>query len=689
MLFRRPEHGLGRPARLPRVLGLERLEDRTALAALVGLIPGPVAVPTARVGGLTAAPAVAEFQATAPAPPRLEVTASAQSFGSTATAWVARHGLTAAQYQAEFNRVVGLGYRLVDVSGYEVGGQARYAALWDTSTGPAWAARHGLTAAQYQTEVNTLVGQGYRPVRVSGYAVGGRDYYAAVFEKSSGVAWQARHGLTAAQYQTTFNTLVGQGYRPVSVSGYAVGGQELYAAVWDKSGGPAWEARHGLTAAQYQAEFNRLAGLGYRLADVSGYEAGGQARYAAVWQKAAGTWQARHGLTAAQYQAEFTNLVNQGYRLTHVNGSTVGGQDRYAAVWANTNFTAAELGAIERDVSQFMQKYGVPGASMAVAKDDRLVYARGFGVADKTTGEAVTVDSLFRVASVSKPVTSAAIFTLVDQGRLKLTDKVFGPGGILGTQYGTKAYGANVTKVTVRNLLEHTAGGWSNDANDPMFSNPTLTASQLITWVLDNRPLANAPGTTYAYSNFGYSVLGRVIEKVTGQPYATYVQTAVLARSGVTGMAIAGNTLADRRANEVRYYGQNGENPYNMQVGRMDAHGGWLASASDLVRFLVRVDGKPGKADILTAGAVAEMTTASAANAGYAKGWQVNAAGNWWHTGSLPGTASIVVRTQSGFTWAMLLNTRSADANFFADLDNLMWKAVGEVGSWPAYDLWS
>jgi CubicO group peptidase (beta-lactamase class C family) len=310
-------------------------------------------------------------------------------------------------------------------------------------------------------------------------------------------------------------------------------------------------------------------------------------------------------------------------------------------------------------------------------------------VADQQTGEAVTVDSRFRIASVSKPITSAAIFKLIDQGKLRLTDKVFGPGAVLGNQYGSKPYSEDVQKITVQNLLEHTAGGWGNSHDDPMFSNPTLDQGQLIGWVLDNRPLTSTTGTTFDYSNFGYCLLGRVIEKVTGQDYATAVQNLVLTPSGITGMSIGGNTLADRQANEVRYYGQGGEDPYSMQVSRMDSHGGWVASATDLLRFAVRVNGQPGKADILSAASIAQMTTASAANSGYAKGWYVNAVPNWWHMGTMPGTESILVRTASGYTWSMLLNTRSLDPSFASALDDLMWKVVNDVGTFPAIDLWS
>ena len=149
--------------------------------------------------------------------------------------------------------------------------QAEYAAIWEQSSGPARQARNGLTSAQYQSTFDQLVSQGYRLIQVSGYSVNGQDLYAAIWEQSSGPARQARHGLTSAQYQSTFNQLVSQGYRLVDVSGYSVNGQDLYAAIWEQSSGPARQARHGLTSAQYQSTFNQLVSQGYRLVDVSGY----------------------------------------------------------------------------------------------------------------------------------------------------------------------------------------------------------------------------------------------------------------------------------------------------------------------------------------------------------------------------------------------------------------------------------
>ncbi len=251
--------------------------------------------------------------------------------------WIARHGLTAAHYQAAFNDYVGNhGMQLAVVSGYG-GASARYAALWvKPQTAPAWEARHGLTAAQYQTIFNQLVAQGFQPVLVNGYASPAGARFACIFQKGITEAFEARHGLTPAQYQTTFDQLVGQGFVLDWVSAYDDSGQVRFAAIWRKhAGAPAWQARHGLTAAQYQAFFDQVVSQGFKPAVVCAYPESGQDHYACIFRKpvSAPAWQARHGLSAAQYQSTFDTLVGQGFRLELVNAVTVGSDDKFAAIW--------------------------------------------------------------------------------------------------------------------------------------------------------------------------------------------------------------------------------------------------------------------------------------------------------------------------------------------------------------------
>jgi CubicO group peptidase (beta-lactamase class C family) len=344
--------------------------------------------------------------------------------------------------------------------------------------------------------------------------------------------------------------------------------------------------------------------------------------------------------------------------------------------------TPAERAAMGASARTFMQNYAVPGFSVAIGRAGELIYQDAFGVADRENNEPLTPMHLFRVASVTKPITSAAIFCLIEQGRLHLGDRIFGPGAVLGTDFASPPYHPQIDQITLEHLLTHTTGGWSNAHDDPMFMNASMDHAQLIEWVLRNRPLDHPPGQSYAYSNFGYCVLGRVIAKVARRSYADFVSEAVLKRCGIADMAIAGNTLAQRRRGEVKYYGQNRDEPYGMNVARMDSHGGWIARPADLAQFAMHVGGFAAPPNILKPETIRTMTTASSANTGYAKGWSVNKANNWWHTGSLPGTSTIVVRTHSEFCWAAFINTRRQDSALDGDLDKLIWTMAGQVKAW-------
>jgi len=336
----------------------------------------------------------------------------------------------------------------------------------------------------------------------------------------------------------------------------------------------------------------------------------------------------------------------------------------------------ADIAHADRVVSQFMSRYDVPGLSLAWAKDGRIILTRAYGVVNKGSNIPVNVNHQFRIASVSKPITSTMIMRLVEEGRISLDDTVFGTDGILADSY--VASDPNVRAITIRHLLEHTAGEeWSNERDDPMFANPLMTHHELIQWVLDNRRLVLPPGSTYHYSNFGYSVLGRVIERVTGEAYDDYFRT-MTAPLGLSAFAIASDFEAGGIL-EVQYYAQENTSPYAFPIARMDSHGGWKTTPEDMAKFLLVVDGFSEPADILQPQTIIEMTTPGLQNGNYAKGWAVNSSNNWWHLGSLPGTASVAVRTSSNMAWAVFVNTRSPDSGFDGALDNLMWQVVQGV----------
>jgi CubicO group peptidase (beta-lactamase class C family) len=373
-------------------------------------------------------------------------------------------------------------------------------------------------------------------------------------------------------------------------------------------------------------------------------------------------------------------------------------------VWRQTGPDVPELSVFDETMKQFMVSRKVSAGSLAITYKSRLVFARGYtwSKADSPTTEPT---SLFRIASLSKSITSAGILKLVENDQLSLEDKVM---EIL--QFGTpegKTPDPNLSKVTILHLLEH-LGGWDRGKTfDPMFADKKIskaldvplpiTQADIITF-MNGQPLQYEPGTKFAYSNYGYCLLGRVIEQKTGLSYEDYIKKFILSPLGITRMQIGHLKLEDRAPGEVIYDSKK-ESPYNsFNLGNMDSHGGWLASAPDLVRFAAAFD-DPVNCPILSAKSIETMFSLPATIASenyrpgekyYACGWDVrdygNGRRNTWHTGSLPGTYTFMARWSNGVDCVVLFNKRG---DGFDAIDPLLWKAVKSIPTWPDHDLFN
>ncbi len=250
-----------------------------------------------------------------------------------------------------------------------------------------------------------------------------------------------------------------------------------------------------------------------------------------------------------------------------------------------------------------MRRHGIPGGSLAIAKDGKLVLARGYGWSNLETGEHVKPDTLFGVASLSKSLTAVAILKLVEQGKLKLDDKPFVMLSHIRPHPGVQP-DPRLKDITVHHLLIH-AGGWDvKKSGDPVNWTTEMqyrrgdrlpvSPEQLISFTLGVR-LDFDPGTDEKYSNFGYIVLGEVIEKVSGTTYEKYVHEHVLKPAGIVRGSL--HPLNGKYfPNESRRYLAGTENevpPWKQKYS--DAAGGWTMSAIDMVRFLTALDGSRGK----------------------------------------------------------------------------------------------
>jgi CubicO group peptidase (beta-lactamase class C family) len=376
----------------------------------------------------------------------------------------------------------------------------------------------------------------------------------------------------------------------------------------------------------------------------------------------------------------------------------------------NNNPIASEFPEAEKIINSFMHHWSIEGASVAIARNGKLIFARGFGFSDTIARTETQPYNQFRIASISKLVTAIAIMKLHEEGKLALDARVFGPDGILNDSYFEDPRDKRVFDITVEQLLGH-EGGWSQRYGDQMFMpivvaekmniKPPVDTKTIVKFALDKK-LQYTPGQGRAYSNLGYSILGLVVEKVAGMPYEQYCRKEIFEPLGIYDMAIAGNLQSEKAPNEVTYY-ENSAPIYKPSIygtGEMlppryggndiralGGAGAWIATSPDLMRLLLSVDGFSSKPDILTPASIKFMT--DNANGFAPVGWKATVMdGNWWRTGSFPGTAGMLKRQPDGIAWVVLLNTSAWNGpEIYSYISNMMNRVVPNVTTDRDYDL--
>ncbi len=373
------------------------------------------------------------------------------------------------------------------------------------------------------------------------------------------------------------------------------------------------------------------------------------------------------------------------------------------------------LEGMDNTIEKFLKRWEIKGASIAVMRNDSLLYAKGYGYADEEKGEMMEPGNILRMASVSKLITATGIMLLQEQGKLSLRDTVFGPRGILDDSLFTAAIREKAKfGITVEQLLRHKAG-FTCSRGDPMFSTRDIIRQfrlddapdhrTLVKCVL-SRPLGYRPGTWQSYSNFGYLLLSMIIEKVSGTDYETFIKENVLHPAGCYDMHLAENYYEDKYPNEVRYYMHSGSEPveeYNLS-GRMvercyganDIHalsgaGAWCGSPAELCRFVASIDGKPEIKDIISPESVAAMTEYFDP-ATYSLGWNdTKPTGEWTRTGTLGGTSALVKYFPDGECWIIITNTSTWKGPGFSRYTEGLFRKCRELygDELPARNLFS
>jgi N-acyl-D-amino-acid deacylase len=385
--------------------------------------------------------------------------------------------------------------------------------------------------------------------------------------------------------------------------------------------------------------------------------------------------------------------------------------------------------SIDRLMTNFLDDHKLPGAALAVARDGRLLYARGFGHTDPEKKELMQPDSLFRIATLSTPITATAVLKLAEQGKFKLGDRIFDLLKIDPHLEEGERVDPRLKEVTVLQCLQHTAGWKPQNSFDPMFAHegicrslriaPPASRKDIVRYVW-GRGLDYDPGQAQVFSQFGYCALGCLVEKMSGQTYERYVSEKVLKPIGITRMRL-GKTLEKQRApGEVKYRflgkeatGVSVSNPTGKKVPLpygtfalepMDSSAGWLGSAVDLARFGQALARSP-KSKLLRRTSLEAMQARPAGKAGqdnagapkqvyWGCAWLVSPTPQgqlMWHVGLLPGSSTLLVIRPAGLCWAVLFNC-SVDwvlKQPAVVLDAKLHGALNEISAWPRHNLFS
>jgi CubicO group peptidase (beta-lactamase class C family) len=588
----------------------------------------------------------------------------------------AYHRVTGAQHQAHFDNLRTKGFRMISLSVYGDPADPRYAAVWIQRQGHAWVAVHGVDGSGYQSFFNNWTAKGYVPILVSATGTANNAIFAAVFEHGIPGAWFARHGLmsgpdtNAGTFQYLNKTARNQKFILRSVAIYGTAADQRYAAVWHANPGfVKWHVHPADTGSNYQTTFDaetKLPGYqlhGYRPAYVA---LSGDEIYCSVFKDdVVGPWVARHGMTAADYQKEFDKQKAAGLYPICVQGGGTGGNTRYAALfakrdiplsreWTATGTTTPSLAGFDHATQSFMQANAVRAAQLAVAKNGVTILSRAYTWAE--AGYRITQPSdRFLLASCSKMFLEAAVQALYDTNKIT-PDRAVYP--LLGF---SKPADPRSDAITIQQLLDH-MGGYDDDPSSPTSSHfdPTYNMRKIaldlglvkpvekldVARYMYARKVDLDPGTVYHYSNFGYLLAGAVVEHVSGKKYFDFVKTTLLQPAGITEVEVF-PTLASQRTNSQAIaedealglspldpasplyvpavYGGDGE---INEVG--DPNAGMAASAHALTQFihLHAVWGNGSRA-------------AGAARAG-----------------STPGASSWAQSRGDGVDWAYVINTR-------------------------------
>lgn len=659
------------------------------------------------------------------------------------TNYVSYHNRSTAYHQQQIEQLSKQGYRPISLSIYGTPEQPLYAAVWIKQNGNKWYTFHNINTAQYQSLLMTWTQHGYRPTILTAIGSQATAVFAGVFEQDTtpflvkyhlatnfqaDIIDTAPKESTTVQYWQTWaahnNYILRWGVL------YGNAAQPLYAGVWEKNvGNVSWNwfsafyESSDLFQQRLQAETEQWVRPAFIALSPDHH----------IWSifrdDVIGAWLANSNLMTSEYETQLARNTKQGYYPLVVQGSGVGDDTRFAAIfvkqdrpaahkWTVTGTSIPVLATFDTIMQRYMQQYAIRGGSLAITKQGKLVLARAYTWAEADY-PITQPTSLFRTASCTKPFTSIAIHQLIERGLLTL-DAPIQRILKLTTADGHPPSDPRFDEILVWHLLSH-AGGWDRSTTfDPLFDDVAIAQAlhvslpinkyQMATFMA-SQPLQFSPGTKAVYSNFGYSLLGQIIEKVTGLSYESAIQQNIYMPLSLSRPLLGHSLLSQRAPGEVRYHARypliaqsvmSPDQPIvpasyggtNEELG--DSLGDQIMATCDYARMLAAFD--LGDANpLLHSSTVALMWTEPPALAGtnILRGWfkgtlarGLTAIG---HNGDDVGTTTMAFRRSDNISFVVFFNHDFGTSLYIDGTGNMLSNALSDaadtISNWPDIDL--
>jgi CubicO group peptidase (beta-lactamase class C family) len=617
----------------------------------------------------------------------------------------------------------------------------------------------GVSASAHQTQWTTLSGQGYRPISLSVAGSITNQSYTAVWIRRSGAGYTGVHGVDRATYESWAQTQRNAGRRPYLVTAAGSVTNQVYAGVymadgvdaveetnvsgfnsrntwardngyvqtcvgrtdtgfcgvWERTAERTYAACYNSTDSEFQADFDAHVSAHQRLAFVRPGPASHYASYTQIYRNdSIGGWVCIPGLTQAQMLTEIGNRRPSGAYPICLQQWNTGSSARYTAIFADRDrpqtrvFTAtgtsnSYFADFDDHVEDRMRTLGIRQSALAVTRHGRLVYARGYTLAEPNT---VTTQptTMFRIASCSKVISGLMANLLVQRGgTIAMSTRV-------ANYLGLSPVDARLNNTTVLQTIQHRSGVLSdmNSWSIANFRNPSSPTLPQNAWsnalYLEGSTLAYAPGTTAQYSNAGYYLLGEVIARASGRTYEQYLREELGTPHDITRLWVANNLASQRRSGEAEYHNRElqitpsqlhtdrrvlpiqygGDGDDNMD--RRAAAGGVLTSPVDYLRLLSGCLDLGRDGGIFLQARIDEMLAAPPSGTTTACGFdnrtvRPNGVVSWTKNGALWGNSSRVIYRSDGVAIALFHALANCDPS-----ENTLNNLADDVAFWTASD---